>query len=518
VKHAFKPFGETGAWLRSPARLAADVKVTHPFTYFVAFTSDEKGSRPVSSGGAAVAADVPAREAVVVALDVIVRELEPLAATFFDIGNDGEARIRAALPSDPSLDAPLGEGVWPSASELAAEGSPIVTLDAVRRGPGPRSIGAVDDLRLLIRDGERLVAGISVWRGPGSPGWSPRQLRFLASLQPLIEMAYVAALRVASSIDARLPATLTRRQHQVARMLAAGATNAEVARALNISADTAKSHTRAVLAKVGAASRRELLVKLNRHRADAEPAPGHRDETAGRVLSLVLGWAAERIGAAAGGCALFSARLELAAQACDTARTAVRRLDRERLRRVQRQLFPSGRPAELLKRALADRPRSPVLELDLSAAADADADAAGALVAKLGLAPPLVTVLRLQGRVAAVIWLCGEAGAGTAQRERARALRVVHPLLELACATPLAAAHAPVSTVDDLEERGLTPREATVATLALSGQSNADIAATLQISQSTVKQHMTRVLAKCGVRSRTQLIALFADGRGPAGA
>jgi DNA-binding NarL/FixJ family response regulator len=57
----------------------------------------------------------------------------------------------------------------------------------------------------------------------------------------------------------------------------------------------------------------------------------------------------------------------------------------------------------------------------------------------------------------------------------------------------------------------LTARELSVARLALGGQSNADIGETLGITQSTVKHHMGRILAKCGVRSRTQLLALITD-------
>jgi DNA-binding CsgD family transcriptional regulator len=72
-------------------------------------------------------------------------------------------------------------------------------------------------------------------------------------------------------------------------------------------------------------------------------------------------------------------------------------------------------------------------------------------------------------------------------------------------------AHEPITSVGDLADRGLTERELAVARLALEGRSNADIAVALGISQSTVKHHIGRVLAKCGVRSRTQLIALVSD-------
>jgi DNA-binding CsgD family transcriptional regulator len=48
--------------------------------------------------------------------------------------------------------------------------------------------------------------------------------------------------------------------------------------------------------------------------------------------------------------------------------------------------------------------------------------------------------------------------------------------------------------------------------MALEGDSNPVIARGLGISQSTVKKHMSGVLAKCGVASRNQLIALLGGG------
>lgn len=89
-----------------------------------------------------------------------------------------------------------------------------------------------------------------------------------------------------------------------------------------------------------------------------------------------------------------------------------------------------------------------------------------------------------------------------------------NPLLELASAAPLAVAQAPALTIEDLAERSLTPREYAVALLAVDGNGNTEIGAELSISEATVKHHMGRVLSKCGVRSRTQLIALVGSGVG----
>ena len=169
------------------------------------------------------------------------------------------------------------------------------------------------------------------------------------------------------------------------------------------------------------------------------------------------------------------------------------------MRRLQRQLFPGDGQSELVSRAMDKRPQARVVELESTD-----------VVTELGLTAPLLTVLRTRGRVAGLTWLSRSPGAPLDQRESAQALRGLHPLLELASAGPLTVAQTPILTLDDLAARGLTPREFAVAQLALDAAPNAEIAASLGISEGTVKHHMSRVLSKCGVRSRTQLIALLA--------
>ena len=66
--------------------------------------------------------------------------------------------------------------------------------------------------------------------------------------------------------------------------------------------------------------------------------------------------------------------------------------------------------------------------------------------------------------------------------------------------------------------RGLTARESGILELILRGRSNAQIEKELFISIHTVKNHITNIHQKLGVRSRWQLISLFNAGRpeGPA--
>ena len=59
-------------------------------------------------------------------------------------------------------------------------------------------------------------------------------------------------------------AQLTRREKDVFRLLLARKTNAEIAAELCLTENTIKTHVRNILAKYGAASRKELFSKLGR--------------------------------------------------------------------------------------------------------------------------------------------------------------------------------------------------------------------------------------------------------------
>jgi DNA-binding NarL/FixJ family response regulator len=109
-----------------------------------------------------------------------------------------------------------------------------------------------------------------------------------------------------------------------------------------------------------------------------------------------------------------------------------------------------------------------------------------------------------QRSAAAARRLLGEAGYEAAW-EAGRRLSLEETEAEIAHV--LAAAEAPPAT-DSAGAHSLTPREQEVLTLLVAGRSNPVIAESLFISPRTVQTHVTSILAKLGVASRTEAAAL----------
>lgn len=107
----------------------------------------------------------------------------------------------------------------------------------------------------------QVVAAGGLWLGPG----------LIARLVAATSRALAAT--PASAPDPRL-AVLTQRELEVARQIAGGASNKEVARALDIAERTVKAHAGAIFEKLGARDRLHLALIMNGRDPKAETLPG----------------------------------------------------------------------------------------------------------------------------------------------------------------------------------------------------------------------------------------------------
>lgn len=138
----------------------------------------------------------------------------------------------------------------------------------------------------------------------------------------------------------------------------------------------------------------------------------------------------------------------------------------------------------------------------------ASASMYGRHLRRFGFAPPVCMYFRDGGRIATGIALFRRLGAPTFDASAARLLGEWQPFLQAALAAGGVPREAPGLPA-------LTNREAAVAELVAAGASNAGVAAALGMTESTVKAHLTKVYAKLGVRSRTQLAVVLPRAAAP---
>jgi DNA-binding CsgD family transcriptional regulator len=138
-------------------------------------------------------------------------------------------------------------------------------------------LGMATQTTLYLRASGRIVAGVDLLRARTHPRLSAEQLTLLRTTHAFVEQAFACAFGLSTaSPNAEEPAVgaLTHREIEVARLVAGGASNAEVARALSISEGTVKTHLVRVFAKLGVRSRTQLAVLLSsEHGADVHALP-----------------------------------------------------------------------------------------------------------------------------------------------------------------------------------------------------------------------------------------------------
>jgi DNA-binding CsgD family transcriptional regulator len=158
----------------------------------------------------------------------------------------------------------------------------------------------------------------------------------------------------------------------------------------------------------------------------------------------------------------------------------------------------------------------------MAAARDGEADA-------LTLLADLAGSAEWQGLALDRVWALLDLGEAAACRDRVRAIAAIRDADALAATLGAASERGLAGRrLRELGERptaalrpragapalSLSRRETEVARLAARGARNAEIAASLFLSQKTVEQHLSRVFAKLGVRNRAELGARFAEQLG----
>ncbi|MIP47081.1 LuxR family transcriptional regulator [Salmonella enterica subsp. enterica] len=109
-----------------------------------------------------------------------------------------------------------------------------------------------DMIEIFIRRGHRIIAGISLMRD--IPFSSEERLRAQA-VQPLLGLAIHDSLQE----DNNLASILTVKEREIVGMVCEGASNKLIARQLNISLSTVKTHLRNIFAKTEVINRTELV-------------------------------------------------------------------------------------------------------------------------------------------------------------------------------------------------------------------------------------------------------------------
>ena len=126
-----------------------------------------------------------------------------------------------------------------------------------------RGWGLVDTLTIHLSHGGRLAGHVLLWRLTGQAPFDASDVRLARAAQPLLTTSYAAVLRASpvSRTEASVmleAAGLSAREREIARLVAQGATNKQIAAAISRSPNTVNTHVTRVLSKLGLGNRTQL--------------------------------------------------------------------------------------------------------------------------------------------------------------------------------------------------------------------------------------------------------------------
>lgn len=131
-------------------------------------------------------------------------------------------------------------------------------------------VGVHFKAEVFFRDDRgRIRGGMRFARAPGGVEFTSREMEILEAMQPVLSMAWCTSLDDVKEDESPLRQALSQRERQVLDYVLAGHSNAGICRALGIAMPTVKNHMRSILAKTGAANRRELLAGFYQRRTVA---------------------------------------------------------------------------------------------------------------------------------------------------------------------------------------------------------------------------------------------------------
>lgn len=212
-------------------------------------------------------------------LNLVARLLPLSSSAFYLVGPDMQHRgvvlrnldaaaerkyvdtFAALDPLNPALFA--GTDVRVAAIDERVDEAQLLASRYYREFMAPLGHRHVADL-FLRREGH-IVAVLSMLREPSLGPFSEGELTLLRELQPFLEYTLNSVYlpkRLQQRAAAREAFALTDRELDVLELLVAGASNKLIARDLDLSLATVKTHIRHIFQKAGAASRTELSARV----------------------------------------------------------------------------------------------------------------------------------------------------------------------------------------------------------------------------------------------------------------